>query len=258
MRQTRPPHWLRWIRTESRLLARRRRRLARVATALLGRLGRLSRRAIRAGIVLGVIAGASLAAGVLAATFYGQFGYHPGQNADAWSSRQPAFVGARSCGTCHPAQSTAWVAAPHKGVACESCHGPLAGHPNATPTPAPVEAAAGASAPPVPLLSLDERSSVGLPSSGSIGLCLTCHRVVVGRPSGFPTIDPARHYAGPECIVCHDPHTVTKPQPPAILHPLAGMPECAFCHSPTGMRPLPDAHPTWSGSCLTCHRATQP
>ena len=225
---------------------------------MLARIGLTSRRALRAGIILGVIAGASLAAGALAATFYGQFGYHPGRDADAWASRAPAYVGPGSCATCHASQATAWAAAPHKGVTCESCHGPLAGHPDATPVPEPTAAASAVPTPSVPLLSLEERSSVGLPSSGPSALCLTCHRAAVGRPSGFPTVDAATHYAGPECTVCHDPHAVTAPQPPAILHPLAGMPDCALCHGPTGMRPLPTAHPTWSGSCLTCHRATQP
>lgn len=247
---------MRRLRIQLRLFARRRRRLARRTAAALASLGRLSRRAIRAGIVLGVIAGASLAAGALASTFYGQFGYHPGRNADAWASRAPAFVGAGSCATCHAKQASAWAAAPHQGVTCESCHGPLAGHPGATPEP--IEAAPGEATPPVPLLSLAERSSVGLPSSGTIGLCLTCHRAVAGRPAGFPAIDPASHFQGPECVVCHDPHAVVAPTPPAILHPLAGLPECTLCHSPTGMRPLPAAHPTWSGSCLTCHRSTQP
>jgi hypothetical protein len=252
---------MRRLRTELRLLARRRRRVARRVTLVLARIGRLSRRAVKAGIVLGVIAGASLAAGALAATFYGQFGYHPGRNADAWASRPPAFVGAASCATCHATEAATWAAAPHQGVTCESCHGPLAGHPGAPREAVPQEptpTAESGESPTVPLLSLDERSSVGLPSSGTSGLCLTCHRAVVGRPSSFPTIDPTTHYSGPECIVCHDPHAAAAPQPPAILHPLAGMPECTVCHSPAGMRPLPAIHPTWSGPCLTCHRATQP
>ncbi len=252
---------MRRLRIQLRLLARRRRRLARRTAALLARLALASRRAIRAGIVLGLIAGVSLAAGVLAATFYGQFGYHPGRNADAWASRAPQFATAASCARCHATQSAAWGASPHAGVTCESCHGPLPGHPGATtaapgtPTPG---ASGGESAPPVPLLSLDERSTVGLPTEGTSALCLACHRAVVGRPTGFPTIDPTTHYSGPACTVCHDPHTSVAPQPPAILHTLAGLPACTVCHSPTGMRPLPPAHPTWSGSCLACHRATQP
>jgi len=234
--------------------------MRRRAATVLVRLGLASRRAVRAGIILGVIAGASLTAGALASTLYGQFGYHPGRNADAWASRAPAFVGPASCAACHADQATKWAAAPHQGVTCESCHGPMAGHPNATPEPTPVEAPPTPldSWPPVPLLSVDEHSSVGLSSSGTVALCLTCHEVVVGRRTSFPTIDPMEHFPGPECVACHDPHAVVAQQPPAILHPLAGMPACTVCHSPTGMRPLPSAHPTWSGSCLTCHRSTQP
>jgi hypothetical protein len=249
MRRSRRPQ--RRLRVQLHLLDRRRRRLARRIAAAIARLGLASRRALRAGIILGVIGGASLAAGVLASTFYGQFGYHPGRDADAWASRAPAFVGPASCAACHAAEATTWASAAHQGVTCESCHGPLAGHPAASLEPV-------GSAAPVPLLSLDERSSVGLASSGTVGLCLTCHQAVVGRPSGFPTIDLATHFIGPDCTVCHDPHSAVAPQPPAILHTLDGLPECTVCHSPGGMRPLPAAHPAWSGSCLACHRALRP
>lgn len=247
---------MRRLRIQVRLLARRRRRLARRLAAVAARLRVASRRAVRAGIILGVIAGVSLTAGALAATFYGQFGYQPGRNADAWASRAPVFVGSSACATCHVGQTERWTASPHQGVTCQSCHGPLAGHPNATP--APVEDGPGAATPGVPLLSLKERSSVGLPSSGTVALCLTCHQAVLGRRTTFPTIDPAAHFPGPECVLCHDPHVVVATQPPAILHPVAGMPACTVCHNPTGMRPLPTGHPVWSGSCLACHRATQP
>lgn len=257
---------MRGLRVRIRLLQRRRRRIVRALRAtfarLVARIRALSARAIRAGVVLGVIAGLSLAAGALAATLYGQFGYHPGRNADAWASLTPQFVGPASCASCHAAQAARWTAGSHAGVSCESCHGPMAGHPEATPSPlepAPTwSAEPGESIAPVPLLSLDERSTVGLPESGPTALCLTCHRAATGRPASFPTVDPTTHYAGPDCIVCHDPHSAVAPQPPQILHPLAGMPNCTLCHSPTGMRPLPPAHPSWTGSCLTCHRSTKP
>src|SRR5512147_1030739 len=120
---------MRRLRIQLRLVERRRRRLARRTRAAITRVRLLSRRAIRAGIILGVIAGAGLTAGALAGTFYGQFGYHPGRDADAWASRVPAFVGARSCAACHAEEAKRWASAPHAGVTCESCHGPLAGHP---------------------------------------------------------------------------------------------------------------------------------
>jgi hypothetical protein len=231
-----------------RVFNRRGRRLLRAARATiraaLVRLASLSRRALRTAIILGVIGGVSLSVGAFAATMYGQFGYFPGRNADAWASRTPQFVGTGSCAGCHADQAATWAANRHAAISCESCHGPLVGHPDAA-TPATTFV-------PVPLIEIDEHSSVGLPESGPTAVCLTCHRATVGRPSGFPTVDPAAHFQA-TCTTCHDPHAVVAPRPPDVLHPLAGLPECTFCHSPTGLRPVTATHPTTTLACFACH-----
>jgi hypothetical protein len=270
-RTRRPARVRRAWRVRIRAIGRRGRRLGRssaralqaaLATArlTLARLATLGRRALRAALVLGAIAAISLAVGALAATAYGHFGYFPGRNADAWASRAPEFVGTASCAGCHAAEAGRWAAAPHSGVSCESCHGPLAGHPGATPavTALATPAAPGVSDAGVPLIGIDEGSSIGLPATGSSALCLTCHQAVIGRPGSFPTIDPEVHFAGAPCTACHDAHTTVAPAPPDVLHPLAGLPDCTFCHGSAGLRPVPASHPSWAGDCFTCHRRPAP
>lgn len=235
------------MRTRVRIRLLRRRGRRRVAA-----LGRTLGRAGRRTILLGAIAAFAFGAGATIAILYGQFGFHPGRNADAWASRQPQFVGATSCAACHADQAARWASAQHAGVTCESCHGPLVGHPLAAPSNGTATAA------PVVLISLAEASSTRLSRDAEvIGLCLTCHQAVTARPLGFPSIDPVSHFTGPACVVCHDPHTSAAPHPPQILHPLTGLPECTVCHNPSGLRPLPVGHPVWVGDCRTCHTPVQ-
>ncbi|MBI3750458.1 MAG: hypothetical protein HY263_02220 [Chloroflexi bacterium] len=234
-------------------VARRRaaRTVAAIRAAVLRTRDRLlagARRLVRWAVPLAILAVLGLGVGGAVAVTYGQFGAHPGRNATTWAIRPAAFEGTASCAVCHPDQATSWAAARHGGISCESCHGPLAGHPAANPSPellAPERSAA-----PVAATGL----LAGVDTSAPTALCLTCHEAIVGRPLGFPVIVPSSHFTGPSCVACHDPHAVTAPTPPIIRHPLIGLPECTVCHNPTGMRPLPPAHPTWSGSCLACHR----
>lgn len=233
-----------------------RRRVSRTAAAIRAAIGRTRdrllagmRRLVRWAVPLAILAVLGFGVGGAIAVTYGQFGAHPGRNATAWAIRPAAFEGTASCAVCHPDQAATWAAARHAGISCESCHGPLAGHPAANPSPellAPERSAVPVAAAGVLL---------GADTSAPTALCLTCHEAIVGRPLGFPVIEPATHFSGPSCVACHDPHAATAPTPPIIRHPLLGLPECTVCHNPTGMRPLPTGHPTWSGSCLACHRA---
>jgi hypothetical protein len=242
-------------RARIRLLRRRTRRAGRAVRLFGGRVAATGRWAARHAIVLGVIAVLAFGAGATVAVLYGQFGFHPGRNADAWASRQPQFATATGCGACHADQATRWATAAHVGVTCESCHGPLVGHPAAT---LPDGTTTPSSPAPVALISLAEATAPRLgDGAAATTLCLTCHQAIVGRPLSFPAIDPARHFSGPACIVCHDPHTAAAPHPPQILHSLTGLPECTVCHSPSGLRPLPDGHPVWVGDCRACHTPVQ-
>ncbi|HEX7949629.1 MAG TPA: multiheme c-type cytochrome [Candidatus Limnocylindrales bacterium] len=232
-----------------------RRRTGRAVAALRVAIGRTrdrllaaTRRLVRWAVPLAILAALGFGIGGAISVAYGQFGAHPGRNATEWAIKPAVFDGTASCAVCHPGQAATWAKARHAGTSCESCHGPLTGHPAVNPSPellAPEPSAAPAAA--QGLLS-------GVDTSPPTALCLACHQAIVGRPTGFAVIDPSRHFTGPSCVACHDPHAATAPTPPIIRHPLIGLPECTVCHSPTGMRPVPASHPTWSGSCLACHR----
>ena len=236
----------------ARIARRRTGRAIRAASMAIARLrDRLvagTRRLARWSLPLAILAVLGFGVGGAIAVTYGQFGAHPGRNATAWAIRPAVFEGTASCGVCHPDQAAAWAGAAHKGISCESCHGPLAGHPAANPSPgllAPERSAAPVAA---------AGTLVDVDTTAPTALCLTCHQAIVGRPLGFPVVDPTSHFVGPSCVACHDPHAAIAPTPPIIRHPLAGLPECTICHNPTGMRPMPAGHPAWSGSCLACHR----
>lgn len=232
-----------------------RRRVGRTFAAIRAAIGRTrdrllagTRRLVRWAVPLAILAVLGFGVGGAIAVTYGQFGAHPGRNATAWAGQPVAFGGTATCAACHLDQVTTWAAAGHGQISCESCHGPLTGHPAANPTPQLL--APERSAEPVAAAGL----LLGVDTSPPTALCLTCHEKVVGRPPGFPVIAPSTHFTGPSCVACHDPHAATAPKPPIIRHPLAGLPECTVCHNPTGMRPMPATHPAWSGSCLACHR----
>jgi cytochrome c554/c'-like protein len=210
---------------------------------------------VRRTLPLAILAVLGFAIGGAIAVTYGQFGAHPGRNATAWAGQPLAFQGTAGCVACHPDQAATASSARHAGISCESCHGPLPGHPATNPRPSllapvrePIETAAPVAG---------QGLLLGVDTSAPTALCLTCHQAAVARPIGFPAVDPTGHFTGPSCVACHDAHTAKAPNPSIIRHPLAGLPECTVCHNPTGMRPLPAAHPTWSGSCLACHRTLQ-
>ena len=123
---------------------------------------------------------------------------------------------------------------PHAGVACESCHGALAEHAEASPVP-------GSAA-----LALAEPTNAD---------CLRCHTAADGKPVSLKTINPFQHYK-PVCLECHDPHTTDATRPPVVRHPLDDLPPCVTCHGPDGFKARNQRHPdatTDDAACLECH-----
>ena len=202
------------------------------------------RPASRAGVAQGILAGIALVAGLAVASValavvvpwvYGEYGFHPAENARTWAALTPSYADAVVCQRCHQAQYAPWKGERHATVTCESCHGPLAEH----AATAPLEAPAG---------------SLGLEKPAE-GLCAVCHERSPAKPTAFAQVDLAEHYSGASCLGCHDSHSADAVRPPEITHSLARLPACVTCHAPAGLKPVPVGHvESADAACGSCHK----
>jgi hypothetical protein len=201
------------------------------------------RPANRAGLVKRLIAVPFVVAGLAATLFllgaafsaaYGEYGFHPEENARSWAALTPSYADSSLCQRCHTTEYAPWGASPHRVVACETCHGPLAGHAAETSPSAPAGSVAVARVPDT--------------------ICATCHAKVTGRPLAFPQVSLAGHYPGASCLWCHNAHDATAVRPPTIPHSLDRLPACVTCHVPGGLKPVPVGHIASADAvCRTCH-----
>lgn len=188
------------------------------------------------GVALGAVMLVTVAGLAVAILWvYGEYGYHPIENARSWAALTPQYADSALCQRCHEREYVPWLAAKHAPVACETCHGPLAEHAAIAPETAP----AG-------MISIEEPSSA---------VCVLCHEQAPGKPAGFPVVDLAGHHEGASCLVCHDSHAATALVPPDISHALENLPACVTCHAPAGLKPLPGGHEEADDSvCRRCHQ----
>ncbi len=193
-------------------------------------------KAILAGLALvAVLAVASVALAVVVPWVYGEYGFHPEENARTWAALTPSYTDAAVCQRCHEAQYAPWQGERHASVTCESCHGPLAAHAATAPSEA----------------------SAGLPAieKPAAGLCAVCHETSPAKPTAFVQVDLAEHYPGAPCLGCHDSHSADAVRPPEISHSLARLPACVTCHAPAGLKPVPVGHVESSDAvCQACHK----
>jgi DnaJ-class molecular chaperone len=126
-------------------------------------------------------------------------------------------AGTDTCVVCHEAEGSTKAKSFHRGLSCESCHGPAAAHasdPGATKPPAP----------------RDRK------------FCPVCHAYDASRPTGFPQINPTTHNPLKACIECHDPHDPSPPEAPQ---------SCSACHAQIERTKSVSSHALLS--CVTCH-----
>lgn len=98
--------------------------------------------------------------------------------------RYAGLAGQGACAKCHPSQANLKAGDGHRGIICESCHGPLAAHaadPKAAKAQRPAEAAMR-------------------------GFCGRCHASNASRPPAFPQQNLDEHNPGLACTQCHDAH----------------------------------------------------
>lgn len=135
-------------------------------------------------------------------------------------ARPVSFAGVAMCRECHDDINEAKSKSFHRGLACESCHGPSAQH---AEDPLNVK----------PYAPRDRK------------FCPVCHAYDSARPTGFPQINPLTHNPLKACISCHSPHDPTPPVTPR---------ECAACHAQIERTKSLSAHALLS--CTTCHIAS--
>lgn len=150
---------------------------------------------------------------------FGERGHYRAAALDSIAARPKQYAGHQECALCHGPIQQARLESNHRGVRCETCHGPAAGH-VANP--------------------MDTRPIV--PRGRDV--CTLCHAYNPSRPTGFPQIDPVAHNPMTPCANCHDPHA---PEPPVT-------PEaCSACHGQIERQKAVSHHAALT--CTTCHEA---
>jgi len=209
---------------------------------------------VRLLVVLAVGIGAALAArAYFSPVSYGVFGYYRGDAVrEAMFARVPQHRGKMMCAGCHTDKGRLHDKDVHAGIECESCHGPGTAH-IASMRVGDDRLPAGAE---------DFAGHVKQFVPHTQEPCLWCHRRLAARPSSFPQIDPAEHFAflgvsdpATPCMRCHDPHQplfLDRPLREARLHPF--IQQCRDCHTEAvdAAAARPDDHPSVF-ECRYCH-----
>jgi uncharacterized CHY-type Zn-finger protein len=120
--------------------------------------------------------------GFLVPRSFGQFGHYRGNAIKEIAARPIAYAGHQVCESCHADILEVKRKGVHKGVACESCHGPLAKH-------------------------ADDPASLQPAKLDTGVLCVRCHEAGLAKPQNFPQVVSAEHSGGAPCNTCHQPHS---------------------------------------------------
>lgn len=152
---------------------------------------------------------------------FGDIGHYRAAAIDSVVARPKKYAGHQECALCHGQIQQTRLAGNHKGVKCETCHGPAAAH-----VAAPLDVK-----PVIPR----ERE-----------FCTLCHEYNPTRPTGFPQIEPIAHNPMIPCMTCHNPHA---PEPPAVPG------ECSACHGQIARQKAVSHHAGLP--CTTCHEAPE-
>jgi ribosomal protein S27AE len=173
-------------------------------------------------VVFGLLAaGLLVARRFLVPETFGERGHYRAAAVDTIITHKKKYAGHQECALCHGSIQQKRLASNHRGVACETCHGPGAAH----------------AANPV-----DTKPTIPRQRE----FCQRCHAYNPSRPTGFPQIDPVAHNPLKPCMTCHDPHA---PEPPVV--PGA----CAACHGQIARQKAVSHHA--NVPCTTCHKAPE-
>lgn len=123
---------------------------------------------------------------VLTPKSFGKFGHYRADSIADVEALPVKYAGNNEpCGMCHPEIVKTLSSSPHKGLICETCHGPALAHAE------------------------DPSSSKPIKPRGR-DFCTVCHSKDAARPKNFPQVDVNTHNAGMDCNLCHKGHEPLK------------------------------------------------
>jgi DnaJ-class molecular chaperone len=176
----------------------------------------------RLAMVVAVIAGLVLVARfVVIPQSYFSTPMHQASTVKREAQKPIHFAGMATCRECHTDEYDIKTKGYHKGLACETCHGPANAH-------------------------AEDPMNVKPYAPRDRSFCPKCHAYDRSRPTGFPQINPTIHNPLKPCITCHNPHD---PKPPETPH------ECSACHAQIARTKDVSSHALLP--CSTCHTASE-
>jgi len=119
---------------------------------------------------------------VLVPRSFGRYGHYRADAIAEIAALPISYAGHQTCENCHGDIADVKSKGVHKGVNCESCHGPQAKH-------------------------ADDPGSVLPAKLDTTVLCARCHQANIAKPAAFPQVNAAEHSSGAACNTCHQPHS---------------------------------------------------
>ena len=113
---------------------------------------------------------------------FGRYGHYRANAITEIAALPVSYAGHQTCENCHGDVLDVKSKGVHKGVACESCHGPLAAH-------------------------AEDPASISPAKRDTAVLCARCHQENIAKPKTFPQVNAAEHSGGAACNTCHQPHS---------------------------------------------------
>ena len=168
---------------------------------------------------------------------YGEYGFHPSENAQSWAALTPQYADSAVCQRCHAAQYAPWQARAARRRRLRD-----------------VPRTAGRARGDRPVRGGSPADRVGQPTRQG------CARSATSRspagPLGFPSVDLTEHYAGGAVPrLPRQPRRRRRSARREISHSLDRLPACVTCHEPAGLKPVPVGHVEAADAvCQTCHK----
>jgi hypothetical protein len=150
---------------------------------------------------------------------FGDIGHYRADAVEINAAHEIQFAGWQACAECHEDEVATKNSSFHRTVSCETCHGAAAEHAR-------------------------EEADDEPPLPTGRELCLTCHRYLVSRPTGFPQIIEERHEPAKLCLTCHDAHDPVPSERPE---------SCSGCHAAISRVKAVSHHAPLD--CEVCHEA---